>query len=92
MRKPVQRGWQALTDLLVAWSFQAAALWIWQGPRLFQADLESEPIHILQYLCSLVAALLFWWFLILGHPGVRGYDAAVMSVFTTSLQFVTVIP
>jgi putative membrane protein len=82
----VQRGWHMLMNPLLAWSLHAVALWIWHAPRLFQAALKSEPIHVLQHLSFLVFALLFWWALIHGRHGALGYGAAVLYVFTTALH------
>jgi hypothetical protein len=65
---------------------QAAALWIWHAPGLFQAGLTNKSIHQLQHLSFLVSALLFWWVLVYGRQGVRGYGSGVLSVFTTALH------
>jgi putative membrane protein len=81
-----ERGWHALTNPLPAWSLQAVVLWIWHAPGLFQAALESEPIHALQHLSFLFSALLFWWALIHSRQGRMGYGPAVLYLFTTSLH------
>src|SRR5579884_1466559 len=55
--RPVQIVWRWLTDPFVAWSLQAAALWLWHCPPLFQATLTSDVVHTAQHLSFLIAAL-----------------------------------
>jgi putative membrane protein len=45
----------------VAWTLGMAALWIWHVPRLYDATLASEPLHIFEHLVFLVTATIFWW-------------------------------
>ena len=45
----------------LAWPLAAAALWIWHWPVLYNAALASEDVHILEHLCFLVTATIFWW-------------------------------
>jgi putative membrane protein len=82
----VQRVWRALTNPLVAWAIHTAALWIWHAPVLFQATLKSDLVHTLQHVSFLGSALLFWWALVHGRRGLLGYGAAVLYMFTTSIQ------
>jgi putative membrane protein len=81
-----ERMWHALTNPLTAWLVHAAALWVWHAPVLFQATLKSDLVHTLQHVCFLGSALLFWWALIHSPQGVRGYGAAVLYLFTTSVH------
>jgi putative membrane protein len=47
---------------LVAWVLFAAVNWGWHfSTGLYDAALESEPVHYLQHATFLGAALLFWW-------------------------------
>src|SRR5205823_6696964 len=82
----IQTGWRYLTVPSFAWSFHAAALWLWHLPILFQATITSETIHSLQHLSFFLSALLFWWALIHGRVGRLGYGASVFYVFTTGLH------
>ena len=77
-------AWTFLTGAAAAWVIHAVALWAWHAPALFDAALESEPIHALQHICFLGSALLFWWTLINGRHGRLGYGAAIVYVFTTA--------
>ena len=81
-----QKGWQMLTTPLVAWAVHAGVLWGWHVPSLFQATLANELIHTAQHLSFLLSALLFWWALLQNAPGIMGYGAAVLYVFTTSIH------
>lgn len=45
----------------IAWLPAMAALWIWHLPALFDAALASEGLHIVEHLCFMVTATIFWW-------------------------------
>jgi putative membrane protein len=78
--------WRCLTDPLVATVVHASALWAWHVPALYQAALTSSPLHWLQHLSFFVTALFFWWSLLRGRMRERGYGAAVLYLFATSLH------
>jgi cytochrome c oxidase assembly factor CtaG len=52
--------WQWLTGAVTATILQAAALWLWHAPALFDCALASEGWHVAQHLSFLVCSLLFW--------------------------------
>ncbi|RTL23478.1 MAG: cytochrome c oxidase assembly protein [Sphingomonadaceae bacterium] len=52
--------WRRLTGAVTATVLQAAALWLWHAPALFDRALASEGWHVAQHLSFLVSALLFW--------------------------------
>jgi len=52
---------RALRRPLIAWTLGMAALWIWHLPRLYDATLASEALHIFEHLTFLVTATIFWW-------------------------------
>jgi len=81
-----QKVWRVLTNPFVAWAIHAAALWVWHIPSLFQATIDNEWVHTAQHLSFLLSALLFWWALIHGREGLKGYGAAVLYLFTTSIH------
>jgi len=56
----VRRTWRFLTEPVTATLLQAAALWLWHAPALFDLALASEAWHAAQHLSFLVSALLFW--------------------------------
>jgi len=82
-RRTISTLWQTLTAPLVATGLQAAALWLWHAPALFDAALETTGWHVAQHLTFLVTALLFWWS-VLHAPG-RRVGLAVGCLFFTSL-------
>src|SRR5581483_4240811 len=82
---PVESGWRFLLNPVAAWLIHALVLWLWHAPALFQATLESDPVHAAQHLSFLVSALLFWEALVYGRDGRMGYGAAVLYVFTTAV-------
>jgi putative membrane protein len=83
---PVSIGWSRLTAPITATLIQAAALWGWHAPMLFDLALSSDGWHAAQHLSFLVSALLFWTAMI-GPRGVasaaRGLSA--LCLFATSV-------
>ena len=64
-----------------------AALWIWHMPRLYDATLASEPLHIFEHLMFLVTATIFWWPILapledsrMSHGAAFAYLGAAMLV------------
>jgi putative membrane protein len=78
--------WRRLTDPLIATVLHAVALWTWHIPKFYDAALSSDRLHWLQHLSFLVTALFFWWSLLRGPARERGYGAAVLYLFATSLH------
>jgi cytochrome c oxidase assembly factor CtaG/cytochrome c2 len=82
----IQSPWERLTLPAVAWTIHAVAIWLWHVPALYQATLESEPVHVAQHLSFLGSALLFWWSLLQIREGRLGRPAAVLYLFTTAVH------
>lgn len=77
--------WLAITAPVCAWVMHALALWLWHVPRLFDAALANEYIHIVQHLCFFGTALVFWWS-VLGGVARRHRAIALLSLFTTMVH------
>jgi putative membrane protein len=73
-----------LTRPLVAWLLEAATLWIWHIPALYQATLTSDWIHAAQHLSFFVTAVLFWSALYGVGRSAMSYGAATFYVFGTT--------
>ena len=41
-----------------------AAIWIWHIPTLYDAAIDSEPLHFIEHSTFLAGGLLFWWLII----------------------------
>jgi putative membrane protein len=80
------RVWRTATAPLAVFVLQAAVLWIWHVPQLYEAALGSEAIHAVQHLCLVVAGGLFWWAMVYGRYGRRGYGLSVLYVFLTAVH------
>ncbi|HEY8573018.1 cytochrome c oxidase assembly protein [Phenylobacterium sp.] len=52
--------WKLFTDPLLATVLQAAAIWIWHLPSLFDRALKHEGWHAAQHISFFVTALFFW--------------------------------
>lgn len=57
---PIRSPWRALSGPVAATVVQAAVLWLWHLPSLFDRALASDGWHIAQHLSFLVSALIFW--------------------------------
>jgi putative membrane protein len=83
----VRRGWAWLTLPAVVWVLHVAALWVWHLPRLYQAALVDQRIHLAEHAILLGTALLFWWAVV--HPGRTGavaFGASSIAVFAMAMQ------
>lgn len=56
----LEAAWRALTTPIVATVLQAAALWLWHAPALFDRALASEGWHVAQHLSFFLTSLFFW--------------------------------
>ena len=81
-QRATQGAWRFLSDPMLATTLQAAALWIWHLPSLFDRALGSEAWHIAQHLCFFVTALLFWSAML--GPRRSAWTAA-LCLFATSM-------
>ena len=77
--------WPGLTNPIVATAIQAAVMVGWHAPAAFDLALESEGWHVVQHLCFVLSALLFWWAMLHGSPGRGGRLVAAFCLFATSM-------
>jgi len=76
-------AWRTFTAPVAATLLQAAVLWLWHAPRLFDLALARPGWHVVQHLCFLFSALLFWWAVLHGH-GARRVGLAIGCLFFTA--------
>jgi len=84
-RGPIHWLWHQATAPLTATLLQIAVIWLWHIPGPFELALRHEGWHIIQHLCFLFSALLFWWVMVFGRAGRRGYGLSALYLFVTSL-------
>jgi cytochrome c oxidase assembly factor CtaG len=53
--------WRLLSETITATAIQALVIWGWHMPGPFDLALRHEGWHIVQHLCFVLSALLFWW-------------------------------
>lgn len=70
-RRPLKAAEQVLRQPLIAWLCGITALWIWHWPRLFEAALYNENLHVLQHLCFMATGTIFWYPVVTPVPGHR---------------------
>jgi putative membrane protein len=83
LRRPLSMPglWRRLSDPILATALQAAAMWAWHAPPLFNRALAHSGWHVAQHLSFLVTALIFWRAM-LETPN-RG--VAALCLFVTSI-------
>jgi cytochrome c oxidase assembly factor CtaG len=82
-KAPLASLWKRLTEPVTATIVQAAVMWLWHAPLLFDRALESNAWHAAQHL-SFVAASLFFWVAML-DPRRGGYLLSAGCLFVTTL-------
>jgi putative membrane protein len=87
--RPVAASWKRLTGPVTATAVQAAALWLWHAPALFDRALANEGWHAVQHL-SFVLSALFFWTAMLGRRGGHASTTApralaALCLFATSV-------
>jgi cytochrome c oxidase assembly factor CtaG len=82
-KAPLASLWKRLTEPVTATMVQAAVMWLWHAPLLFDRALESDAWHAAQHL-SFVAASLFFWVAML-DPRRGGYLLSAGCLFVTTL-------
>ena len=50
-----------LASPLTAWMVFVFTLWIWHVPALYNEAVVNEPLHFLEHMMFMGAAVLFWW-------------------------------
>ncbi len=68
---PLQTSEALLRRPSVAWATGIGVMWLWHLPVLYTAALRHESIHILEHLCFLAAAVIFWWPILAPVPETR---------------------
>ncbi len=58
---PLGRVERTLGHPALAWTLGCATLAVWHAPRLFDAAIANEYVHIVEHLAFLVTATIFWW-------------------------------
>jgi putative membrane protein len=74
------------TAPLTAFLLEAAALWIWHLPPLYQATLTSDWVHAAQHLSFLCSAVLFWSALYGVGRSAMSYGSATFYTFATAVH------
>jgi cytochrome c oxidase assembly factor CtaG len=81
----VQGSWRFLSGAVSATVLQAAALWLWHAPMLFELALANDAWHIAQHLSFLISALLFWSAMFHNKQAHGGRGLAALCLFATSV-------
>jgi cytochrome c oxidase assembly factor CtaG len=83
---PAARIERTLGHPLLTWSLATIALWIWHLPALYDAALRNEALHIVEHLCFLATATLYWWPVIAPH---RADHEPVLAPWAAGLYLFT---
>ena len=82
-KRPLVALWRRLTEPVTATLVQAAVMWLWHAPALFDRALDSLGWHIAQHASFIVASLLFWSAML--SPRGAGYGVSAACLFVTSM-------
>ena len=82
-KAPLSRFWRTLTAPATATILQAAVMWAWHAPALFDRTLQSQPWHVAQHLSFVLSSLLFWVAML--NPRRGGYLLSAACLVATSL-------
>ena len=82
-KMPLSGAWRSLTAPVTATLLQAAAMWAWHAPALFDRTLQSQPWHVAQHLSFVLSSLLFWVAML--DPRRGGYFLSATCLIVTSL-------
>jgi cytochrome c oxidase assembly factor CtaG len=79
--------WYVLWQPALLCALFALALWVWHLPALYEAALDSRPIHEVQHISFFVVSCLFWRVLLDPLSRLRmNVGAGVLYLFVTSLH------
>lgn len=86
-RSWLRRLWHFISRPSVAWTLNAAIVWLWHLPGPYQAAVNEPGIHMLEHLSFIGVSLLFWW-PVLSTSGRRrlGNGPAILYLFTTAIH------
>ena len=82
-KAPLVAIWRRLTEPVTATAIQAAVMWLWHAPSLFDRTLQSQGWHVAQHMSFILASLLFWTAML--NPRRGGYLLSAACLFATSL-------
>ncbi len=82
-KAPLTALWRMLTEPVTATVIQAAVMWLWHAPALFDRALESPGWHAAQHISFIAGSLLFWVAMLSPRRG--GYLLSAACLFLTSL-------
>jgi mxaJ protein len=85
-RRWFANAWSSISTPLAASLLQAAAMWIWHAPTLFNMALLNEGWHAAQHLSFVFSALLFWWSINVAATRERRPGVAAFWLFFTSIH------
>ncbi len=71
---------------LVAWPLWALNLYLWHLPALYEAALESAPVHALMHVLFLAAGALFWAPVLEPLPGPAWFGSAAKLLYVVAAR------
>ena len=77
--------WRLLSAPITATLVQAAVLWFWHAPSLFDLALSSEPWHVAQHLSFFISSLFFWQAMLEVPRRAGGLGLSAICLFATSV-------
>ncbi|HMA35209.1 MAG TPA: cytochrome c oxidase assembly protein [Chloroflexia bacterium] len=80
---PARRLERVLSRPALAWVLAVSTIWVWHVPALYDAALADEGLHVVEHLCFLITATIFWWPVL--HPvPARRLDVGAVLIYLVS--------
>lgn len=76
----------ALTGVKTAFAAHAVVVWLWHAPPLFEAAVQSTPLHVLEHIMFFVTAMMLWSSWQLTARVTKASGAIMLSIFSTMVH------
>ncbi|MDQ1395331.1 MAG: putative rane protein [Acidimicrobiaceae bacterium] len=80
VRSAAGTGWSTWVAATVV--IQAAVMWVWHAPVLYEAALHNDALHLVEHASFVMSSTTMWWALAGGRRSRRG--AATIAVFVAA--------
>lgn len=88
-RRWLRAAWRGISSPASAWTLHVAAVWMWHTPRLYDAAVRFEMVHVLEHATLLATAVLFARPLVARFGAAHrrlSHGAAVLYLFGAAMQ------
>ena len=80
----IRRLFSRIVNPVVGWLAIFLVTWIWHLPGLYELGIVSETWHVIEHVCFLLAAFLFWWPVVQPYPSKAKMSPWLLLVYLLS--------